>query len=130
MKSNSRKPKFQPYYCVTSHRGGRWSRQRTRSENNADESEESMSQEGILEYNTRMDCEIIHEKNQMDLDQQNSNNAAGTSTKEFSVPKIKRSKSLDNILLKSTQDLVGNSSTLEFPSFEMISRFRELQFNE
>lgn len=111
---------------MTSHRGGRWSRQRTRSENNADESEESMGQEGIVEYN-KMDCEIIHEKNQMDLDQQN-NAAAGTSSKEFSLPKIKRSKSLDNILLKNTQDLVSNSSTLEFPS--MMSRFRELQFNE
>lgn len=90
-----------------------------------------MSQEGTeyKEYN-RMDCEIILEKTQMDLDANNSSVAGTSGSKEsFVAAKIKRSKSLDNVLLlKNSQDLITNSSTLEFPS--MLSRFRELQFNE
>lgn len=75
-----------------------------------------------------MDCEmnIIHE-----LDSSQNANASSSSAnlKETAAgAKIKRSKSLDNLLLKTAQDLNRNSSTLEFPS--MLSQFRDLQFNE
>lgn len=103
-----------------------------------------MNQDGIpggivLDYGHKMDCEmnIIHEKNfQMEFDSQNAAGAIEPTTnspstsKETTVlsTKIKRSKSLDNLFLKTAQDLNRNSSTLEFPS--MLSRFSELQFNE
>lgn len=85
----------------------------------------------LLEYGHKMDCEmnIIHEKNfQMEFDSQH--NSGQSIAKELAVvgAKIKRSKSLDNMLLKTAQETNRNSSTLEFPS--MLSRFRDLQFNE